>query len=390
MQTTDEKTTLSREELYKKLWRTPTTKLAKSFGISDVALAKICHKHEIPKPPLGYWAKLRFGKPVARPPLPAPTVSKSEMIEIYRNTSKPEPELSPPAAERVHFENEPANHVVVGSELKEPNQIIVSTQRSLKSAKPDACGRVCAEGKNCLNVVIGEPSIDRAMRILDALLKAMQERGLKFWIEGNEYGGTTYVEVLGEKFDFRMTEHIAKRERPLTAQEKEDHKRWPTVYSNVKFVEYPSGQLSLSWGNERKYDRRQISDRDGRKIEERLNAFIKGLYRGAEKLKNWRRECEEFQKRWAEQQAIRKKEEARRLREEKRRVQFVKAANAWQQSTQLREYLAAVETAVLGRDGHIGPDSKIGRWLAWAHKRADEMNPISRFLEKVKASEDVK
>jgi hypothetical protein len=54
----------TRKELYDLVWSTPMTKLAKLFGISDVGLRKICVKHNIPTPPLGYWAKLSFGKPV--------------------------------------------------------------------------------------------------------------------------------------------------------------------------------------------------------------------------------------------------------------------------------------------------------------------------------------
>jgi hypothetical protein len=36
---------LSREELYEQIWNVPTTKLARSYGLSDVALGKICRKH---------------------------------------------------------------------------------------------------------------------------------------------------------------------------------------------------------------------------------------------------------------------------------------------------------------------------------------------------------
>ena len=44
--------------------------VAKHFGISDVGLRKICVKHDIPTPSLGYWAKLAHGKKVVQPPLP--------------------------------------------------------------------------------------------------------------------------------------------------------------------------------------------------------------------------------------------------------------------------------------------------------------------------------
>ncbi len=82
-----ESITLTRNELYEKIWNTPTTKLAKDFGLSDVALGKICKKHLIPKPPLGYWAKLAHGKRVARPPLPNIDDSKLGVIRNQKKTA---------------------------------------------------------------------------------------------------------------------------------------------------------------------------------------------------------------------------------------------------------------------------------------------------------------
>jgi hypothetical protein len=61
---------LRREELYGKVWTTPMRKLAAEFGLSDVGLAKICKKHEIPRPGLGYWRRVEMGQNPPRTPLP--------------------------------------------------------------------------------------------------------------------------------------------------------------------------------------------------------------------------------------------------------------------------------------------------------------------------------
>src|SRR5208337_2792418 len=44
--------TLSREELYERVWSEPMRTIAPEFGLSDVGLAKICKKHRIPRPPI--------------------------------------------------------------------------------------------------------------------------------------------------------------------------------------------------------------------------------------------------------------------------------------------------------------------------------------------------
>ena len=68
---------ISLDEIYRRVWETPVTKLAKEFDISDVGLAKVCRKNQIPLPPVGSWAKVQHGRKVSRPPL-----AKSPIDEI--------------------------------------------------------------------------------------------------------------------------------------------------------------------------------------------------------------------------------------------------------------------------------------------------------------------
>jgi len=64
--------TLSRKELYDLVWSEPMMRLARRYGISDVGLAKICRKCNIPRPPRGYWAKKQVGKAPRQIRLPHP------------------------------------------------------------------------------------------------------------------------------------------------------------------------------------------------------------------------------------------------------------------------------------------------------------------------------
>ena len=60
----------SRQALYEQVWAQPKTIVAKSLGISDVYLGKICRGLDIPVPPRGYWALLKAEKSPHRIPLP--------------------------------------------------------------------------------------------------------------------------------------------------------------------------------------------------------------------------------------------------------------------------------------------------------------------------------
>ncbi|MDE3016597.1 MAG: hypothetical protein KGI29_06745 [Pseudomonadota bacterium] len=57
---------LHRDALYQEVWETPMRQLAKQYDISDVGLAKICRKMDIPTPPRGYWAKHANGQRVEK------------------------------------------------------------------------------------------------------------------------------------------------------------------------------------------------------------------------------------------------------------------------------------------------------------------------------------
>ena len=46
------------EEMTRLVFEKPTSQIAMDLGVSDVAIGKFCKKHNIPKPPRGYWSKI--------------------------------------------------------------------------------------------------------------------------------------------------------------------------------------------------------------------------------------------------------------------------------------------------------------------------------------------
>ena len=54
--------TYKRDELYNQVWSEPMTKVASRYGVSDVALAKMCRQLDVPLPSRGYWQKLAAGQ----------------------------------------------------------------------------------------------------------------------------------------------------------------------------------------------------------------------------------------------------------------------------------------------------------------------------------------
>lgn len=60
---------LSRKELYDLVWRKPVSEISRQYGLSDRGLGKLCERNGIPVPPRGYWAKIKSGYKVKKPPL---------------------------------------------------------------------------------------------------------------------------------------------------------------------------------------------------------------------------------------------------------------------------------------------------------------------------------
>jgi len=78
---------LQREKLHKEVWQTPVRQLAKKYGMSDVGLAKVCRRMDIPLPPRGYWAKEAYGHDVDKKPL-SPTSKKNAAVATLNKSAE--------------------------------------------------------------------------------------------------------------------------------------------------------------------------------------------------------------------------------------------------------------------------------------------------------------
>jgi hypothetical protein len=85
---------LTRDQLYELVWSEPMQHIAKDYGVSDRAMAKLCARNQVPVPPRGYWAKKHSGYKVGRPPL-LTFVAKEKP-----KPKSPEPEIQKPAKKK--------------------------------------------------------------------------------------------------------------------------------------------------------------------------------------------------------------------------------------------------------------------------------------------------
>lgn len=190
----DGSVTISREELYRQVWQEPMTKVAPRYGLSDVGLAKVCRKYDIPRPPVGHWAKLGFGHHVEQTPLPELDDESLQEIHFFR-------EQFFGVATQPTVPVRDAITVEVAARLSNPHAL-VSQSKDILSAG-EATGRTLAK---CLSISVSPSSLPRALRIFDALIKKWEERGGRVMISPDATDGRTQFAIEKDSVGVSLTE----------------------------------------------------------------------------------------------------------------------------------------------------------------------------------------
>ena len=192
---------LTRQQHYEAVWSTPMRVLSKRFDLSDVRLAKVCGRHQIPRPGKGYWAKLTSRFPERKTPLPPVNDPGLEVISLVE--LPPEAEGAGGAggaggAEPRFAEDDGVNApilaemkrspVAVAKSLRSPHPLVAAAEADddIRAAEARAAqgprgwfGVRSAERESLAraDIDLSRALRPRAYRVMDALLKAAQERG---------------------------------------------------------------------------------------------------------------------------------------------------------------------------------------------------------------------
>ena len=90
------KMSLTRPELFNRVWTEPIMTVAQRWGMSDNGLRKACRRVNVPVPPRGYWAKVAAGQCPKRPALPRLAAGEAEEIVIWASVGEPEMDPADP------------------------------------------------------------------------------------------------------------------------------------------------------------------------------------------------------------------------------------------------------------------------------------------------------
>lgn len=292
-----------REKLYKEVWERPVSKVAKDYGISDVGLAKVCRKLQVPLPGLGYWAKKAHGKEPPTPPLPElespPKITRSKK-NYQKQEGQKEPEYLVPeehawVLKQIAFEKEPKNRIKVVKNPQIIHPIADSTVKYLRKGGGTLFSasmndkRICSNKESLFFACIGRNSVERLLPFLNTLLTEMEKREMKIESKKNFYGraeGTNIV-IKEESIPVRIFERAHKR-----PPSKEDLEREKHSYSHYDHYLEPDGKIEFQIDHGSYSSGTIIRDTRKQKIEDRINEIFISLYKIYNEKVEWTKSAE--------------------------------------------------------------------------------------------------
>ena len=423
--------TLPRSELYERVWTRPVREVAAEFGISDVALAKRCRALNIPLPWRGYWAKVQAGQSLRRTPLPPfrdpraasrraqpargarparerPPVASNQLPSYVSAPAGEEPAIAfaPPEPKKPEADAKPVSPEEAAlraridalsstplDDLKAAHPAVLRTAVRLKRLKSRdlTWPRGTRSGPIVEMSNVSEPQQDRALRVLDAVLRAAERLGWEFeaplpdpttdrrqTYAGSNYHPPVYGQLLveGEPITLRIDERRRQSDHVMTEQEKADKKAGRYVWM-PRFDYAPSSELRLhATEPAHSYTDKVWKDTRRQPLEAQVSKILHGLLTIALDRKQHREEQRLHE--LAEREAERRREIVRQRRAANATlIHTLEAqAGAWHRAQCLRRYLRAARRA-------LGPDTVTvdlngtpTDLLDWAERYVNQLDPL--------------
>jgi hypothetical protein len=303
--------TYDRTTLYEEVWKDPVTSVAKRYGISDVALRKVCRKLTVPVPPLGYWTRVRHGRMPPRPPLPA--FKGEEQLVVTRYVPDHDPKPLPPKPVEVlaqeEFEAHPQNHIILPADLRGAHPVVAATARlEREKVRAGISTDYWELRRGALNLRVSKKSLRRALLIAQAICKGAESRGFRVRLSRDKERGPI-VEVLGEEIGFQIRERNKRIERDWTPEELRKRRLDPTFRPSGLYQYKANGSFIIEFFTDRgPWVAGEMRDEKNASLDSKLNGVMAKLVELAARRREQKveerearlREAEEQRRRWQE------------------------------------------------------------------------------------------
>jgi hypothetical protein len=290
------------------------------------------------------------------------------------------------------------------------NKLVEATRKQLRKAKADDNGILVTQGKQCLDVRVTRPSMDRSLNLLNTLFAVLEQRGFSIELQEAEKPTRflTCLKLAGEEVQVHLEEKLDRTEHVLTHAEKKKLSRKEALssrsgssggfgsyggYGNYssysrsaddsgiywweppKWDYHPSGQLRFEIDNlQSSGQRHNWSDSSCRQLESLLLEIAYHIIQAAEYLKKQALELEGRKRRWAEEERQRADRELQRLEEQRKADHLEKLLGQWSKQGEIMQFLSWL-------DGNMPAEDRTEdfiHWYEWAKSYAQKLNPLAK------------
>lgn len=344
------------------------SRLSQEFGMSDVGLAKICKRYEIPRPPRGYWARIANGYKDRKTPLPKGENAQIE-FDIKENQKKQAAIEKKQQAERERTSLiQPA--IEMSQNLMHP--LAQKLQDRLKKTSPNKDGILKPKGAGLPDIEVTDDSGDRVLRFLSIVAYAVTELGIN--IAKDKEKRTLLFERDGYSVGLAIFHEKIEDEREPTLEEK----RNPNWTWNLRFqriadeltiiLHSPSGVHGRKkWTESRTFNIVDLAPKIAARIDRILTKFEEDRLAQVKREEEW----ELQRQRWKiESQERERLDRVKKIKEGRAR-ELLRASMLWQERKNVLEYIQECEQR------WKNPSPEQLEWLEWAKKVAERLNPLS-------------
>lgn len=363
-----------REKLYNEVWSEPVITVAKRYNISDNGLRKRCKKLGIPLPTAGYWAKVYAGQTIEKPSLPKVSGDLRRYVRNYvikyKKDIKEYSDTELKSAEDLYlltdstqdFINHICSRIEVKKTLHDPHHLIIEhkdqsllRKKRIKDSKSFYGTQTSYEEKSILPIFVSEQNINRAYRILDILIKTIEEMEgfCNTTIEKGQDKG--YIGIMKTFFFFELKEFSKKK-----------------GIDDSKFIFIISVK---GWLYDNEVYHSEYKDKDNEPIENQLGCIIRDMFVTANKLLI----TDELEEREKERKRLEIERQQRLDALRNGELADVKvltqAASDWDRAQKIRQFVDILESQIC----IINDDEqrkKVIDWVKWARDKADWLDPL--------------
>lgn len=361
-------TTISREDLYERVWSTPVSHLAAELGVSGPGLKKICDRLQVPVPPRGYWARKEAGQYVIQPRLLKAKPGTPLSVEVQPTPSKP-PATPIPPLEDNSLVGVKDGQLSVPAKIGRLHAVVSGWIETRKTERERS--RLMSWGNGRATVPDFDADEKRQHRILNTLFLALEGAGHKVTLDRSQQ---VQVALGGRAVSFRLREKFKQVKVALTEEEKirgyYSKRGYKTETVGTGFLVFEittsiPGQLRREW-----------LENENQPMENIVSEIFATMQAAAPLLEAERLAAEERER-------IRQAEEARQREiESKRKInsnrvrRFGNIAEYWEDIGRMRNFLAELRLQMADPQELVAGRS-VADWMDWLEGEIAKRDPLA-------------